>query len=130
MGEHDRSQKPGLRRCVLAGRARRSPAEVAAASRAICTQVLALTMFQVIGALVAYAARPDEIDPSILVASGLQSGRTVHFPRVVGASLAFLAGSPADLRPGSHGILEPPASAQPLASTRSDVVFLVHGLSF
>src|SRR5262245_17498386 len=130
MGEHDRSQKPGLRRRVLAGRARRTPAEIAAASRAICTQVLALTVFQVVGALVVYAARPDEIDPSILVASGLHSGRTIHFPRLVGAGLEFLAGSPAELRPGSYGILEPPASAQSLSSTRGDVLFLVPGLSF
>jgi len=130
MGEHDRSQKPGLRRRILAGRDRRSPAEIAAASRAICTQVLALTMFHVIGALVAYAARPDEIDPFPLVASGLQGGRTIYFPRVTEVGLEFLPGSPSDLHPGRHGILEPPVSAEPLSNSRRDVLFLVPGLSF
>jgi 5-formyltetrahydrofolate cyclo-ligase len=129
MGEHDRSHKPGLRRRILATRGQRSPAEIATASRAICTQVLALTMFQIARALVAYAARPDEIDPSILVESGLRSGRTVHFPRLDGPALGFLAGSPSDLRPGTHGILEP-RSPGPVSSTRGDVLFLAPGLSF
>ena len=129
MGEHLRLAKSQLRRRILTARRGRPPEQVAAASRAICTQVLRLVAFRLARHLVAYAARPGEVDPSDLVESGLADGKTVYFPRVVEPGLEFLAAPPSDLQPGAYGI-PAPMSGLRLSATAAGVVFLVPGLAF
>lgn len=129
MGEHLRLSKPELRRRTLAARRQRSPDDLGAASRAICARVLLLLAFRRARHLVAYAARPDEVDPSAIVSAGLADAKTVYFPRVVEPELDFLASSPAGLRPGAYGGLEPVAG-HPLPETPTSALLLVPGLAF
>ncbi len=129
MGEHLRLTKSELRRRVRAVRGRRLPGEIALASQAICARVLRLTAFRRASHVVAYAARLDEVDPSALVGAALADGKTVYFPTVTGAGLAFLDATPDHLRPGTHGVLEP-TSGLPLPPGASSVVFLIPGLGF
>ncbi len=129
MGEHVRLSKSQLRRVAAAARRARSPQRTADASRAICGKLCRLAAFDVTQHLVAYAARPGEIDPSVVVAGAVARGMAVYFPRVVGDRLEFLAASPRTLEPGAHGVLEPTAGVQ-LAQSARDVVFLVPGLAF
>jgi 5-formyltetrahydrofolate cyclo-ligase len=129
MGEHLRLPKSELRRGALAARRERSPELLGAASRAICARVLCLLAFRRAAHLVAYAARPDEIDPAPLVAAALTDGRAVYFPRVVGPELDFVASRPDDLRPGAHGILEP-APGAPVPASAAGLLVLVPGLAF
>ena len=129
MGGHVHLSKSELRRRVLAARRARSPEQVADASQAICAQVRRLTAFRLANHLVAYAARPGEIDPSALVESGVAGSQPVYFPRVVGASLEFLAAAPTTLQPGPYGVPEP-TSGPPLPAGSPGVLFLVPGLAF
>jgi 5-formyltetrahydrofolate cyclo-ligase len=129
MGEQVRLAKSELRRRVLTARRERAPELTAAASSAICEQVERLTRFHLARHLVAYAARPGEIDPSVLVESALARRRPVYFPRVVGPGLEFLAAVPDALQPGAFGVPEP-ASGQRLKPGSPGIVFLVPGLTF
>jgi len=129
MGEHLRLAKSDLRRRILTARRVRPPEQIAAASRAVCTQVLRLLAFRLARHLVAYTARPGEVDPSDLVESGLADGKAVYFPRVVEPGLEFLAAPPGDLQPGAYGIPEPTSGLR-LSATAAGVVFLIPGLAF
>ena len=129
MGEHVHLSKLELRRLALAARRERSTEQVADASRAICSQVRRLIAFRLANHLVAYSARPGEVDPSALVEPTSAGGRPVYFPRVVGASLEFLAAAPTALQPGASGVPEP-TSGPMLPAGGSRVLFLVPGLAF
>ncbi len=129
MGEHLRLPKSELRRRVFVARRRRPPEQIAEASRAICAQVRRLAAFRTACHLVAYAARPGEVDPSDLVESGLATGKTVYFPRVVEPGLEFLVAAPTDLQPGAYGVPEP-TSGRRLSGGGAGVLFLVPGLAF
>jgi 5-formyltetrahydrofolate cyclo-ligase len=129
MGEQVRLAKSELRRRVLAARRGRSPELMADVSQAICSQVRRLVAFHRANHVVAYSARPDEVDPSDLVESGLARRRPVYFPRLVGAGLEFVAAAPATLQPGAFGVAEPPLGPR-LSAASPGIVFLVPGLAF
>jgi 5-formyltetrahydrofolate cyclo-ligase len=129
MGEQVRLAKSELRRRILAARRERSPELTAVASRAICDQIERLVGFHLAHHLVAYAARPGEIDPSALVASGIGRGCAVYFPRVIETGLEFLAALPEALRPGAYGVAEPQGGPR-LSPETHGITFLVPGLTF
>src|SRR5262245_169832 len=124
MGEQVRLAKSKLRRRILAARRGRSPELTAVASRAICDQIERRVWFNLASHLVAYAARPGEIDPLALVRSGIGRGCPVYFPRVSEGGLEFLAASPDTLRPGAYGVAEPQGGAR-LSPEYPRITFLV-----
>src|SRR5262245_30739527 len=129
MGEQVRLAKSELRRRILAARRERSAELTAVASRAICDQIERLVGFHLASHLVAYAARPGEIDPSALVACGIARGYPVYFPRVTDGGLEFLAAPPAALRPGAYGVAEPQGGSR-LSPEHPGITFLIPGLTF
>ena len=129
MGGHLRLPKSELRRLFQSGQARREPAEVAVASRAVCAWIARLSLFRRAAHLVAYVAHRGEIDPAPVVDRALADGKTVYFPRVVGPAIEFLESPPQDLTPGAYGIPEP-RHGRPLDRSALDVILLVPGLAF
>jgi 5-formyltetrahydrofolate cyclo-ligase len=129
MGEHLRLTKSELRRRAREVRGARPPGEIAHASRAICARVSQLSAFRLARHVIAYAARPDEVDPSALVESALADGKHLYFPAVSGPGLTFRAATPDQLARGRRGVLEP-TSGRPLPPAASRVVFLIPGLGF
>jgi 5-formyltetrahydrofolate cyclo-ligase len=84
------------------------------------------------GALIAlYAAKSSEIDTTAIGAAALARGLAVAYPRVVPGDrrLAFHRASPADLAPGTFGLLEPPPSA-PVVTPHTMAVVVLPGLAF
>jgi 5-formyltetrahydrofolate cyclo-ligase len=80
--------------------------------------------------VLAYAATPEELDPSVLVRSLRESGVLVAFPRVCGpCELALHWAEIDDLRPGYCGLLEPGADAVEADPNEIDLV-LVPGVAF
>lgn len=128
MGEHFSLEKQELRRQCIAERRRLPCEQMASNSLAICDRVLRLSAFLRAQHIVAYAALPDEVDPGGIVEAGLGAAKTVYFPRVLGGTLEFLALPPAELRPGMHGILEPPRGTALVDA--GNVLFLVPGVAF
>jgi 5-formyltetrahydrofolate cyclo-ligase len=98
------------------------------ASRAAVSRLLALPELEGGRTVALYAATRDEADPMGALAVLLDSGARVVFPRVVGPYLEFAAvRDSSDLRPGHHGIGEPPGEVVDPAEI--DVV-VVPGLGF
>lgn len=127
------ADKSALRRAARAARdavpvAARPGAAIAAASH-LDREVLAGLAP---GALVAlYAAKSSEVDTTAIGAAALARGLAVAYPRVVAGDrrLAFHRASPADLAPGTFGLLEPPPSA-PLVAPDAMAVVVLPGLAF
>ena len=96
------------------------------ASASVCSQLLAKPLGLVVAV---YLAGPDELDLSAFIEAALRRGTRILAPRWTGETyrLAELRGlSPADLRPGPHGILEPKADAARVEA----VSWIVPGLAF
>jgi 5-formyltetrahydrofolate cyclo-ligase len=128
MGEHFSLEKQELRRCCLAERRRLPCDQIASNSLAICAQVVRLLVFSHAQHIVSYAALSDEVDPRGIVEAGLDSAKTVYFPRLRGIGLEFLAHRPEELQPGAFGILEPSRGAR--LADAGNVLFLVPGVAF
>ena len=121
--------KSRLRRECASRRRVMSVAEVARLSGAVCAQVAATVAYRSASALVLYAARPGELDPSSL--SRRPGGEIdTYYPRVEGDSLVFRRAGLLELCPGAFGIPEPPPYAEALDAERPDVLILVPGLAF
>lgn len=129
MGQQDDEERSRLRAALRAERARLPQHLAAGLARQACARVLELSCYAAARGVVAYAAAGNEIDPAPLVTAALSAGKLVYFPRRVGHGLEFLRATPDELRPGSHGILEPPAG-ELLVASAPEVVFIVPGLGF
>jgi 5-formyltetrahydrofolate cyclo-ligase len=119
-------------RAALAVRRRRVPPDVAAAAgRMVAAQLLTAPELEAAGCIGLYAALPDEIPTRLCFESLRRRGRPCLFPRMQGdRGLVFhRVDAWEELRPGRHGIPEPPESAPVLAPGASDVV-LVPGVAF
>jgi len=85
-------------------------------------------------AIVLYAAVGNEVSTNRILADAVQSGRAVFYPRVDVATGTILAGrirDRAELARGAYGILEPPASAEPLDSKKcAKILVCVPGVAF
>jgi len=81
--------------------------------------------------VVLYAAKGSEIATDDLAAAALARGLALAYPRIVAGTrrLSFHLAGPGDLRPGTFGIPEPPASAPAIEADWAELVFLP-GLAF
>jgi 5-formyltetrahydrofolate cyclo-ligase len=122
--------KARMRDEIRATRASIGAANREAASRMIAARVLPLLGGRDVGGVLAYAATPEELDPSQLVARLLEAGARVAYPRVCGPGRIELRwATEAELAPGYCGILEPPESAEAADLIQIDLV-LVPGVAF
>ncbi len=120
--------KTELRRLVRAQLARISPAAAAAASESIRTSIPSLPRWQAAQVIAAYAALPGE--PELRPFDWLP-GRQLLLPRVVGENLVFhTVNTPAQLKPGTFGVLEPDPLPCPEADPGTANIIFVPGLAF
>lgn len=119
-------------RVALSARRRAVPLDVAeAAGRMVCAQLLTAPELEAVGCVALYAALRDEL-PTRACFEGLRRlGTRCAFPRVQGERrLVFhLVDAWEQLRPGSHGVPEPPEAAPRLRPGPGDLV-LVPGVAF
>lgn len=125
--------KAGLRRDARAHRDAVAAADRAAASHAIADLLdVAVLATLPTGALVClYDALGSEVGTREIAARALARGLGLAYPRVVPGTLALALhrADPADLRPGTYRIPEPPATAPRVAP--GDVALVVlPGLAF
>jgi 5-formyltetrahydrofolate cyclo-ligase len=106
-------EKRALRRVVRAARDARSPAQRAAASRAVAARLAALPELAAARRLVAYAATPREVDLDDWLRQRLADGTELYLPWVAadardgpGVRLARVTDL-AELAPGWRGLREP-----------------------
>ncbi|GIX47729.1 MAG: 5-formyltetrahydrofolate cyclo-ligase [Candidatus Tectimicrobiota bacterium] len=101
--------KARLRRCLLARRARLTPAEIEAKSAAIAAHLGALPAFRASHTLMVYLSLPQEVQTQPLIALARQQGKRLVVPVVREQALLAvpLPGDPAALQRGPYGILEP-----------------------
>ena len=105
-----------------------SPAAAAAASESIRTSIPSLPRWQEARVIAAYAALPGE--PDLRPLDWCQS-RLVLLPRIDGETLVFHAvKSPAQLKPGAFGVLEPDPGECPSADPASAQIIFIPGLAF
>lgn len=78
-----------------------------------------------------YAALPDELPLSPVVARACSDGKRTLFPRLVAPRQLVFSGADRveHLRPGRYGVPEPPEET-PLESLGEDVLALVPGVAF
>ena len=102
--------------------------------RLLASDLLSLATPADRAAIILYAATSNEVSTDLLMAESLAAGRAVFFPRVelaTGRMIARRVRTGAELQSGAFGIMEPPASAEPLDSTRfSSILVCVPGLAF
>ena len=98
-------------------------------ARAICEQVIGLDVFLQARDVVAYAAVGSEVDPRCIVEAAIGRGCRMYFPRIGVDDLEFREARPADLVAGQGGLMEPPATAEPLPPDRPAVA-IVPGVGF
>ena len=108
-----------------------TPAARASADRRVAELVRATPEYQRCRRLLVYAALPDELPLSTLVARARDDGKCLLLPRMAGAHELVLARIERieGLAPGRYGVREPPADAA-IESLGSDVLALVPGLAF
>jgi 5-formyltetrahydrofolate cyclo-ligase len=122
--------KHALRRKARAARDGISAEARADASHRVAERALAVPEIASARGVLAYAATPQELDPSPLLAALRERGARVAYPRVCGpGGLTLHWSDTGDLAPGYCGILEPHESAEPAAFADLDVV-LVPGVAF
>jgi 5-formyltetrahydrofolate cyclo-ligase len=107
-----RDAKRAMRTRVRALRDALLPDERARASAGIMQGVLDEMGSSVPSTIAVFAAIGAEVDVTPLVPALVEMGAQVFFPRVEGDRIAFRRAVLEDLRPGTWGIPEPPASAQ------------------
>jgi 5-formyltetrahydrofolate cyclo-ligase len=124
------SAKRALRREIARIRQALDPARARAAGVAVERALWPLLLERPAARVALYAALPDELPLSALFARLVWAGREPLLPRIRGADLEFAgARSRSVLRPGPHGVLEPPACAPARALAPGDVV-LLPGVAF
>jgi len=123
--------KRALRRELLAVRRALPAATVAEASQRVVAHLLGLPEVRQARSLLVYAADPDEIDLSVLLA-GPPSGCSLLLPRVEGDALVMVRHSPGDaLVVGALGVREPTGPSIDPGDVDVDVdVVIVPGVAF
>lgn len=110
MSEETKERKRYVRQAVLA---RRDALSQEARRRAACLiteRLLGHQWFYRADILLCYASYGSELETGELIREALRLGKQVFLPRVLpGHRMDFFQiGSPEELQPGFHGILEPP----------------------
>jgi 5-formyltetrahydrofolate cyclo-ligase len=121
------AEKTALRRRLLAGRARLSPDQRAAAGRALRDAVLDLPQVQMAGTIAAYYSLSSEPDTHGLVYALWKRGGYVLLPLLrPDADLDWASyEGPDSLRPGPRGLAEPSEPPRGMdAVTRADLVLV------
>jgi 5-formyltetrahydrofolate cyclo-ligase len=125
-----REAKRALRSDLIARRARLSPDERAARSRAIAERIEQLPAFRDAKVLAVYAALGTEVDPGEIARRAIARGVRVAFPRALGDRLlAFAVCAPAELVRGPLGAAEPPPLA-PAIDARALECLVMPGVGF
>jgi len=129
LAEH--RDKSALRAEVTALRARLSPEEHAARSRAASLRLLDLPVLEHARTVSVYAALGAELDPSAAILGLEARGVRVVYPRIREGDrrLAFAACPAAALVTGPRKAKEPPASAPEVAPAEVDLI-VVPGVAF
>lgn len=126
MHEH----KHTLRKQVRAARNGVHPTVRPDAARLVAERALELPHVAGARAVLAYAATPEELDPSPLIATLRARGARIAYPRVSGPGELSLHWCDEDaLAPGYCGIAEPPSEAPQASESDFDLV-LVPGTAF
>lgn len=121
------AEKAALRRRLLAGRARLTPDQRAAAGRALREAVLELPQVQMAGTIAAYYSLSSEPDTHGLVYALWKRGGYVLLPLLrPDADLDWASyEGPDSLRPGPRGLAEPSEPPRGMdAVTRADLVLV------
>jgi 5-formyltetrahydrofolate cyclo-ligase len=121
------AEKAALRRRLLAGRARLSPDQRAAAARALRDAVLELPQVQMAGTIASYYSLSSEPDTHGLVYALWKRGGYVLLPLLrPDADLDWASyEGPDSLRPGPRGLAEPSEPPRGMdAVTRADLVLV------
>jgi 5-formyltetrahydrofolate cyclo-ligase len=121
------AEKAALRRRLLAGRARLSPDQRAAAARALRDAVLELPQAQMAGTIAAYYSLASEPDTHGLVYALWKRGSYVLLPLLrPDADLDWASyEGPDSLRPGPRGLAEPAEPPRGMdAVARADLVLV------
>lgn len=106
-----RTDKTALRQRLRAQRQGLEPSQVHRLSTAICLHARQLTEFTVAHTVAFYQPIDHEVDPAPLLIHALTLGKEVFLPVVnrTARALSYHPHDPAEpLRPGTHGIPEPP----------------------
>lgn len=94
--------------------------------RAVGRRIAALPEYQRAGTVLAFAGTEREIDTGPLLAMTLSGGKRLALPRCTGPGVmeARLVETPALLRPGAYGILEPAADWPPVSPAEIDLILV------
>lgn len=103
--QSDKTRSPRM------GQARRTELDMAAVGRGMAQALFSLPQWQSAGAVLAFAAMPDEPDTAEILRHALADGKRLLLPRVRSKTKMDWVEIPALrlLRPGAFGIQEPPA---------------------
>ncbi|MDO5443406.1 MAG: 5-formyltetrahydrofolate cyclo-ligase [Bacteroidia bacterium] len=122
-------EKKVLRRGIRMRKASLDEAEKAAAAASVAAQIEALAEYADAQTLLAYCAMPDEIGTADIISRAYASGKTVVLPVVVGEKLELRKYTPAKLRPGYRGIMEPSDEAETVSPSDVDLA-IIPGMAF
>jgi 5-formyltetrahydrofolate cyclo-ligase len=125
-------QKRALRQLMRARREGLGPAERVLASRQAAGLLATVPEFQMAKVFAAFVPTRGEIDLSPAIEERVGAGARLVLPRVFPdppRMRFFAVTAETPLRPGSYGILEPPADAPEVAAAELDLL-LVPGLAF
>jgi 5-formyltetrahydrofolate cyclo-ligase len=125
------ADKQELRNLVRAERAGISAQARLAAAQEVAATALSMPAVVQARCVLAYAATPEELDPSTLVAALRAHGARVAYPRVCGGGALALhwCDDDTELVPGHCGIREPDAGSPEARVDELDLV-LVPGVAF
>ena len=104
-------------------KARRTGLDMAAVGRGMAQALFSLPQWQRAGAVLAFAAMPDEPDTAEILRRALADGKRLLLPRVRSKTEMDWVEIPALrlLRPGAFGIQEPPADRLDAAAAPGEV---------
>jgi 5-formyltetrahydrofolate cyclo-ligase len=123
------ARKETLRRSLAARRRAVTAADAERASESVARRLAAAPEWAAAARVALYAAASGELSTQPLVRAVQARRLPLLWPRLVGGRLVFATCAPAELVPGSLGVLEPPSSRAALRLGAGDLVVLP-GLAF